>query len=385
MTSRAPSYVLVAATLAACLALPVGCTTSGTTSKRSVSEGTVYFPAPPDAPRLQFLTSISEGSAVSRAQKKGSFTDWVVGTEPEKASSTRFASPYGVDARNGKIYVCDVAADRVHVVDMIAKTYKTLGEEGAILNPVNIKIDDNTEMRYVCDSGKRQILVFDRNDQFVRAIGTPTEWTPVDVTVAENNVYVCDVIGGQVWVKSKTGEAIRTISRKGDGPDELSMPTNLELGPDGNLYVVDSLQQIVKIFNKEGQFLGTVGGPGRTIGGFARPKGIALDDQGVTYVADSQWDVVQLFNPQGQLLMVFGEPGTEPHSMGLPAGLAIDRTSVSAFREYLAPNFQAEYLLFVVNQFGKNKLAIYAFGRDTSLSPDAYAPAPAAKDQTQAE
>jgi hypothetical protein len=49
--------------------------------------------------------------------------------------------------------------------------------------------------------------------------------------------------------------------------------------------------------------------------------------------------------------------------MGVPAGIAIDRTSLPAFQKYVDKDFRAEYLLFVANQFGPNKIGVYAFGK----------------------
>lgn len=340
----------------------------------AASTSAVFFPAAPAAPRLQYLTTLTGADSIVQKQR-GSFADWVVGSENNAARPGSFTNPYGMDAESGKLYICDVAQNRVHVIDMNSKAYATLGDPSQIQNPVNVTIDDRTGLRYVCDTGTRRVFVFDRNDKLVQTITNDQPWSPIDIAIGQDRLYICDITGGKVWVFSPDGKMLTTISRKGSGPDELSMPSNLDIGPDGNVYVVDSLQQIVKVFDAKGQFVGTVGRPSSDIGGFARPKGIAIDDSGVIYVADSQWDVVQLFNTDGQLLMLFGEPGEQPYAMGLPAGLAIDRTSLPAFRKYIDADFQAEYLLFVVNQFGKNKVVVYAFGRKKSLPAGEYGPA----------
>jgi hypothetical protein len=121
------------------------------------------------------------------------------------------------------------------------------------------------------------------------------------------------------------------------------------------------------------------------VGRFARPKGIAIDPQGIVWIADAQWDVVQAFRPDGQLLLLFGEPGDKPYHMGIPAGLLVDSSSIPAFRRYLAPNFEPQFLLFVVNQFGKrNKVAVFAYGRDRTLSAERYeVQEPAAEEETE--
>lgn len=339
----------------------VGCGPQKANAPATATHTTVYFPAAPDAPRLQYLMTLTGAESIVK-KDRGSFADWVVGEDASGKPSGQFINPYGMDADNGKLYICDVARDRVHVVDMNTRTYSLLGTPQQIGNPVNIKIDDQTGLRYVCDTGKRVVHVFDRSDTLVRTIRNEQAWSPIDLAIGNGKLYICDVTGCKVWVYSMDGKMESSISHKGEGPDELSMPTNLEIGPDGRIYVVDTFQQIVKIFDDEGQFVGSVGRPSSDIGGFARPKGIAIDEQGVIYVADAQWDAVQLFNSKAELLLVFGTAGQEPYAMGLPAGITIDKSSLSAFSKYISPDFDAEYLLFVVNQFGRNKVVVYAYG-----------------------
>lgn len=340
------------------------------TAEPQTSAGAVFFPQPPAPPRLQFLTSFRDAAAFADPAK-GTFAQWVVGQEKDTTSRTRLDSPYGVAAHDGRLYICDVGIDCVHVIDLITKEYSRL-DEGAVRNPVNITIDaDGT--KYVCDTGAHRVLVFDAQDKYVTAFGDPTAWTPIDLAIAGDELMVADVTGGKIHVYSKTDHKfLRNIGKKGPGPDELTNPTNLDMGPDGKLYVTDTIQQMIKVYTPSGDFVGAIGGPGADIGHFARPKGIAIDPHGVIFVADSQWDVVQLFNPDGKLLMVFGEPGEKPYAMGLPAGLCIDATSLPQFRKYIAKSFDAEYLLLVVNQFGFNKIAVYAFGTDRTMPASAY-------------
>ncbi len=330
-----------------------------------------FIPGPPAPPRFQFLTSFSDAEQW-KAQQQSSFSEWVVGTDRKPDVDTRFQSPYGIAVDNGKIYLCDVALNCVHVVDMRHNGYRKLAAGGQIVNPVNMTIDSDGT-RYLADSGAGKVLVFDSTDRLVNTIGDIDQWAPIDVAILGDELLVADVRDSEIEVWSKSGQFKRKISEEGDGPDQLDNPTNLAIGPDQRLYVTDTGKQIVKVFDPQtGAFLSTIGQPGASIGTFARPKGIVIDPQGIIYVADAQWDVVQIFNPQGQLLLTFGEPGDEPWSMGLPAGLAIDRTSLDVFSEHLAPNFKADYLFFVVNQFGKRKVAVYAFGRSTDLGAGQY-------------
>lgn len=326
----------------------------------SQPEQAIFYPPPPDAPRLQFLASFSDAERWRKT--KSSFADFVVGEDKQKEIYGKINGPYGLAVHDQKLYVCDIPEHCVHIFDMAHHTYAKLGQPDTFFGPVHIKIDrDGT--KYVCDTQKAQVLVFDTNDNFVRAMGDPDRCVPIDVAIAGDELYVSNVkqCKIEVWSKS-TGELLRSFSSKGREPDQLHKPTNLAIGPDGNIYVVDSDLSTVKVFSPEGKLLRLIGEPGDRPGYFARPKGIAIDPDGVIYVADSQWEIVQLFNLKGQTLMFFGGASAGPEGMGLPAGLAIDTSCIDLFRKDLAPGFEPKYLLFLANQYGSNKITIYAFG-----------------------
>lgn len=336
-------------------AVNVGC--SPETKVEPGGSKAVFYPKPPDPPRLQFLMSFSSTDEWER--KKSSFSDFVVGSAQDTGKA--ILNPYGVDAHRGKIYICDAGQRRVHVIDIDNGTSTRLGAAGQMRNPINVTIDSDGN-KYVCDPGHRKIWVFDAGDSFVRSIGDPTTCVPIDVAFHDNQLYVADVAGGEVEIWSRDGEVISVISEKGQGPDQLYAPTNLDVGPDGSIFVTDTSMQIVKVFNQEGRLVRTVGAPGDRPGYFARPKGIAVDPHGNVYVADAQWEIVQAYNAEGKLLIYFGGVTAGAASMGMPAGIAIDDTSMATFNRWVSPTFTPEYLLFVANQFGEHKIGVYAFG-----------------------
>jgi hypothetical protein len=354
---------LLTSTLLAALTLPGwGCATQPRHVADNVPLQPVFYPAPPDEPRLQFLTSYRQPQLWDD-KAQSSLATWLVGHGPPQGDVTaRFVSPYGLTLHQGKLYVCDVGSSRVHVIDMVRKVYGTL--PGEFVAPVNITLDSDGR-KYICDTGRRAILIFDVEDRQIGEISGPEGWSPIALAIHGDSFYVADIGNRCIQVLSRDGEPLRTISSGGQGPQELHGPTNLAIGPDERLYVSDTYQQMLKVFDLQGRFHGTIGGPGTAVGNFARPKGLAIDPSGYIYVADSQWEVVQIFNARGQLMLFFGGAGTDPFSMGMPAGLYIDRDHIEHFRQLMTPGFEPEYLLFVVNQFGINKVAVYAFGQYT--------------------
>jgi DNA-binding beta-propeller fold protein YncE len=322
---------------------------------------TVFYPEPPDLPRLEFLTSFTGAKDIEAP--KSEFEAFVTGV---KESERRLNKPYGIAVYNGKIYVCDTN-DTVIVFDLEKRTYGPLqGAQGIgkLLQPFNISIDADGN-KYVTDTVRRQVIVFDKNDFYTKTFGMPEEWKPVDAVPFEDRLYVADIQGGEILILNKdTGDVMRKFGRQGEPAERLSLPTNLAFDKDGILYVSDAGRfQVVK-YDRDGHFRGTIGRLGGEPGAFARPKGLAVDKENRLYAVDAAFDNVQIFTRDGQLLLFFGRASRSPGGMYLPAKVAIDYESTKYFKKYVDPNFEAEYLVFVTNQFGDQMINIYAFGKE---------------------
>jgi DNA-binding beta-propeller fold protein YncE len=313
---------------------------------------------------LQFLTQITELDPNPEKSTSG-FADFVVGATVEKGEEIR--APYGVAARDGKVYVCDISIANIYIIDRANNKYTRMGKSGVFKKPVNITIaPDGT--KYVCDTGLGKVVVFDAQDRFVRYLSDPSRGRPMDIALCKGELIVADIAKNEVEAWAMDGKFLRKIAAFGKGVDQVRMPTNVEVGPKGRIFVSETLNGVIKKFNNKGQYLGDVGAQGDRAGFFARPKGLAIAPDGVLYVADSQWEKIQVFGPEGRLLMAFGGARPGPSGMGMPAGIAIDLTGVPAFEKYIDKDFQAEYLLFVANQYGPNKIGVYAFGKSKTAT-----------------
>ena len=72
---------------------------------------------------------------------------------------------------------------------------------------------------------------------------------------------------------------------------------------------------------------------------------------------------VQIFDREGRLLLFFGQPGGDVEGLNLPTGIKVDYDNVKYFQAYADPKFHVEYLVFVVSQFGPNKVDVFGYGR----------------------
>ena len=178
-----------------------------------VAEELVFYPPPPALPRLQFLASFTGAKDIEG--EKSRFESFVTG---ETESGRRLDKPYGVAIYAGKIYVCDTNAT-VMVFDLEKKTFEPLqGAKGLgkLIQPINIHIDKDGN-KYVTDAVRQQVVVFDKNDFYVTALGKPGDWKPVDAIFYEGLVYVADIVNSEIKVFDKnTGALVRRSWPEGE-------------------------------------------------------------------------------------------------------------------------------------------------------------------------
>jgi sugar lactone lactonase YvrE len=345
------AYILLA------LSMLIGCATAPTKKE----EVTVFYPPLPQRPKLQFLQAVATEHDIGGA--KASWDDWLISKTPSARFLTR---PWDIGSSKGKIYVSDRTLRKVVVIDLVNKTFNHLDADryGGLPDPVGIWVTTDDE-KYITDKTRKQVVLFDSNNEFVRAYGGEHLFSrPLDVAVHENKVYVCDYEKNQIFVLDKaTGKRIRTMGDLGTKKGQFYRPSHLVVDQLGNLYVTDSLNFRVQKFDPRGNFLQFYGRHGSSPGSFARPKGLDVDREGHLYVADSAFQNVQVFEETSkELLLYFGGGGMAHGKMILPAGLHIDYSNVEYFHKFADKDFRLRYVLYVGNSYGNNKLNVYGFG-----------------------
>ncbi len=321
----------------------------------------IAYPTPPDSPRVQFLMTFSNERDVAGTAGR-SLLESVVGDAGEAERFKEMNKPYGIAIHDGVFYVCDTMLPGVHVVDFRERTFEHFQPRGQaeLRKPINCSIDPSDGRLYVADTERLQVVVFDSAGAYVSAFGEAEGFRPTDVVVDGPEVVVSDIDGRQIRVYDKaTYRLLRSFpDPQAEPPGSLFSPTNV-YARDGRIYVSDFGDFRVKVYTREGEFVRSVGGYGRQLGQFVRPKGIAVDRDGVLYVVDAGFENVQMFDDEGKLLMFFGGPYGGLGDMWLPAKVTIDYDNVGLFRKFVRPGYELEYLIFVTNQYGPDRVNLY--------------------------
>lgn len=322
--------------------------------------GPVFYPPLPNPPRLQHLRSITSLKDIGGGS---AFAEFVLGRE---SSESLVSKPYGVAVHQGKIYVVDTRGPGYVVLDLAKKEHSLIrgGGAGRMKKPINITIDKDG-MKYVTDTGRNQVLVYNTKDRFVRAYGVEGQFKPGDVAIVGKRLYISDLKHHMVHVLDKqTGKTLFKMAtadeknRKG----VVQFPTNMAVYQD-KLFISDTGNFKIVKYTLDGKFVHSLGEVGSTLGQFARPKGIALDREGRFYVVDAAFENVQVFNKEGKVLLFFGGPGYSPEHINLPTDIVIDYDNIKYFQQYAAPGFKLEYIIIVASQFGANKINVFGFGK----------------------
>ncbi|MDQ7005848.1 MAG: hypothetical protein Q9Q40_01300 [Acidobacteriota bacterium] len=355
MKAAFPSGLVIAVLAFGLLAL-AGCSPAG---KAPPVSGPAFFPPPPDAPRLQFLTAITSDADLPGARRGLSAV--LLGGKPLK----ELTRPRGIAVHDGVIFIADSSLRTVIKIDLAAGLFDHIDDKGGgkLAGPSGLAFADDGTL-YVADVMRRQVMVYAPGDQhFLTAIGDPETLRPTDVAVRGDRLYVSDIHDHEIEVYDRLKlKRVGTIGGEGSSPGTFKYPSFLTIGADGALYVCDSMNFRVQKLTPEGEFLASYGSAGDWTGNLARPKGIAVDEDGLLHVLDAAFENAQIFLPDGQPATVYGGYGNFEGHMYLPFEITLDTSLLPYFRARIDPRIIPRYLVLVTNQAGPHKLNIYAFG-----------------------
>jgi DNA-binding beta-propeller fold protein YncE len=319
------SFILISALLTACGA-----------ENRRLEPNNLYWPPPPDLPRIKYIQSVYCEDDIGREY---SLKEMLFG----KDTGVDFLmKPYGVFSIGNRIYVTDLVLKGILVFDLDAKRVRLSGVEGSLKTPSSV-VADSTGTVYVADAGGAKIVVYDERGIYRTAFLLPGSRPVAAIINAKlGRLYVVDRNANMVLALDLEGNKLFEFGGPGDADGKFHLPLGIAVDADGTLYVLDSGNFRVQIFDPQGVFLAKFGSVGDGPGMFANPKGIALDSEGHIYVTDAAFGNFQVFDRQGRFLLFVGSLGPAPGQFHLPSGIAIDEKD----RIYVADQFNRRIEVF---------------------------------------
>lgn len=284
----------------------------------------LVWPAPPDNPRIKFLRILRGENDITKHSRS---LEVIAG---KKKKPVRLVKPYGVCVdREGRIYVSDTVLGKVLMWDFERDEFKVIGLDpgpATLLKALNVAVSEKGNL-YVSDAKRRCVNVYDKEANFLLAIGGPDRFVRPTGLAVDNNggrLYVVDTGAHDLKVFNLTGKFLKTIGKRGTGDVEFNFPTNVCVDSAGKVYVADSFNFRVQIITPGGQLLRKFGSNGDGFGQFTRLKGVGVDSEGHIYAVDAGFCNVQVFDQLGRLLMFFGSGGKAAGMFQLPAGVFVD-------------------------------------------------------------
>jgi DNA-binding beta-propeller fold protein YncE len=317
----------------------------------------VIYPAPPAPTKIQYLTSYSTSADFKK--KQSAFNKFVFGPEEQ----TPIVKPYGISVQGTKVYICDTGIKGLIISDLAENTFDYFipGGKGQLQFPINCDVDSDGNI-YVADGNRKQVVIFDAELSYKDAITLKEDVKPTDVSVEGSKIWITAVNDHKIYVYRKSDYSFIASFPEGQEKSEgyLYQPANLSVD-DNLIYISDIGACKVHIYDDQMKHLISFGDVGKGFGNFTRPKGICSDKEGNIYVVDAAFENIQVFDPTGALLLYFGGTYNGPGGMWLPADVTIDYGNLELFSEFVDPDFKLNYLIFVTNQYGPDKVSVYGF------------------------
>jgi DNA-binding beta-propeller fold protein YncE len=321
----------------------LGCTpTHDGSLQPGKTELRLFWPLPPETPRIQYLRSIAAPQDLGI--KKSFFrkvAEFFVGQTEE-----RIQQPYGIAVDpEERIYIADSALRVVHVFDLGKGRYRAIRGAGKdeFQFPLGVTLDSLGRL-YVSDVERRAVFGLNRRGKgFLRISAGLQRPTGLAYNPQNDLLYVVDTASHEIHVYDLAGKPRFAFGGRGDAEGQLNFPTNIAVDREGTLYVTDSMNFRVQLFQPDGTFISQFGRLGDALGDLARPKGISVDSEGHVYVVEGLYDVINVYDREGgRLLLTFGGPGRGPGEFWLATGLFIDARD----RIYMADSYNSRIQVF---------------------------------------
>jgi predicted membrane-bound mannosyltransferase/DNA-binding beta-propeller fold protein YncE len=158
----------------------------------------------------------------------------------------------------GMLYVTDTGNKVVQVFRPDGSYVGEFGEPGALEGQLNepVGLDFGPDgLLYVADTWNGEVDVFDQSHSFVRSwtvdawYGQLPDNKPYLATDALGQIYLTDPEQYRVLVFDAIGNYLYGFGQYGTEPDAMTLPTGIDVGPNGAIYVSDAGNSRILVFS----------------------------------------------------------------------------------------------------------------------------------------
>jgi DNA-binding beta-propeller fold protein YncE len=215
----------------------------------------------------------------------------------------------------------------------------------------------------VADTGRGEVVAFGTEGASPSRLRPETNarFQPVAVAISGDRLYVADLETASIITFDIAGGGVATTITLSEKAGDAVMPTGVAVGTTEDVFVTDAMGGRVLVLSKTGELLRTISRRGDRLGDMGHPKHVDVAEDGTVFVSDAEFAHVHLYNENGQLLMLIGGPTDLAGGTPMPLGVAVIRES-TALEQLVPDDFAADYFVVVTNALGSKRVSLFAVG-----------------------
>ncbi|XP_077988015.1 tripartite motif-containing protein 2-like [Glandiceps talaboti] len=214
--------------------------------------------------------------------------------------------PWGLAlTEKGDLLVCERENDRLQSFTLPDQCGRVITNTGYThqFYPCYVAMSRDGKMRYVTETNKNQVLVFDVNWKFKKSLKGEIN-TPKGIAISpiNNHVYVVDESSHCIRIQNQDGQQLKYFGSQGSGKGNLSNPEDVCINSRGNVIVSDYGNHRMQVYDADGNFSFTFGNQGNKDSQLSLPYGVDTDKHDNVYVCDSGNKRVLKFDSKGNFI-----------------------------------------------------------------------------------
>jgi DNA-binding beta-propeller fold protein YncE len=193
---------------------------------------------------------------------------------------------------DGKKYIADMKRKQIVVFDSENSYLRSYGDKDMLAKPVDVAVLGGR--LFVCDMDANRVAVIDEaSGELLRYFGKlPTAdgtlYKPTHINIdTQGNIFVNDAFNHQIQQFDANGAHLKSFGYHGDATGAFARPKGLAVDRQGHLYAVDAAFENVQIFDVDSaRLLLFFGGGGTNPGNMYLPAGVHIDYANAGYFSE---------------------------------------------------------------------------------------------------